>query len=349
MTPKDAFITRISDKVSHPNADKLEVVYVGNWQCVVPKDKFNIGDIVLYIVPDATLSKDKLWSKSYLKYLGSGNRVKSISLRKMMSNGIVISIDDELLQQEFKANGLEDNYENLSSETICDILGIGHYSPPVPTDLSVKTCSLPYGIEKSDEENFQSLKEKNLHLGETVLVTKKMDGSSALIYYNPNTDNLQICSRTMSLKLDCNNNYINALSPYIDTIKFVAEYFNTPVAIRGEVCGNNINKSKCNKDALLPLGFYMYGTRFPELGKDYTENDRMGRYGTDFHFLKINQLIKDHNMLSFNTVPILGEEVVTIEMLNKYKNMPKDFGEGVVLNGYSFSYKAKSDDYYASV
>ena len=242
------------------------------------------------------------------------------------------------------------------------MFGIGHYSPPPPTDLSALRMQLPEGVEKSDEENWQSLDEEDLHLGEECLVTKKMDGSSAVIYYNPQDDNLEICSRSMSLKLECHNNYTAALLPYADTVKFLALYTNGPVAIRGEVCGNGINKNKANQDAKMELGFYMYGTRFPSAE---TIEEQKGRWGQITHFLMVNEFLKDviknketyrdaygdivDNIKTFNTVPIIGEAIITMELLEKYRDMDKDFGEGVVLNGRTFSYKSKSDDYYAAM
>ena len=356
--PKDVFITKINHIKPHDNADTLELAYVKNWQCVVRKDTFKIGDTVLYIVPDAMLDVNAAWCEGFVKYLGKGGRVKTVALRGQKSCGILIDINEPYIQDVLG----DVEVESLDSETIAKMFGIGHYTPPAPTDLTALRMELPDGVEKSDEENWQSLDECDLHLGEPCLVTKKMDGSSAVIYYNPADDNLEICSRSMSLKLDCENNYTRALLPYVDTVKFLARYTNGPVAIRGEVCGNNINANKANFDAKGQLCFYMYGTRFPNAE---SIEERMGRYGQVTHFLIVNDFIKDvianketyrdvygdmvDNIKAFKTVPIIGEETITMELLTKYRDMPKDFGEGVVLNGHTFSYKSKSDDYYAAM
>ena len=162
--------------------------------------------------------------------------------------------------------------------------------------------------------------------------------------------------------MECHNNYTDALLPYADTVKFLALYTNGPVAIRGEVCGVGINGNKANKDAKGQLGFYMYGTRFPNAE---TQEERMGRWGQVTHFLRVNEFLTDvianketyrgvygdlvDRIKVFKTVPIIEESVVSIELLQKYRDMDKDFGEGVVLNGATFSYKSKSDDYYASM
>ena len=356
--PKDAFITTINHVKAHDDADTLELAYVKNWQCVVRKDTFKTGDTVLYIVPDAMLDVTQPWTEGFVKYLGKGGRVKTVSLRGKKSCGILIDINEPYIQEVL--NGVD--ITTLDSEGIASLFGIGHYSPPPPTDLSALRMQLPEGVEKSDEENWQSLDEEDLHLGEKCLVTKKMDGSSAVIYYNPTDDNLEICSRSMSLKLECHNNYTAALLPYADTVKFLALYTNGPVAIRGEVCGNGINKNKANQDAKMELGFYMYGTRFPNAE---TIEEQKGRWGQITHFLIVNDFLKDvvknketyrdaygdivDNIKAFKTVPIIGEAIITMELLEKYRDMDKSFGEGVVLNGRTFSYKSKSDDYYAAM
>lgn len=356
--PKDAFITTINHINAHDDADTLELAYVKNWQCVVRKDTFKTGDTVLYIVPDAMLDITQPWTEGFVKYLGKGGRVKTVSLRGKKSCGILIDINEPYIQEVL--NGVD--ITTLDSEGIASLFGIGHWSAPPPKDLSALRSCLPAGVEKSDEENWQSLEEEDLHLGEPCLVTKKMDGSSAVIYYNPQDDNLEICSRSLSLKLECHNNYTAALLPYADTVKFLALYTNGPVAIRGEVCGVGINGNKANKDAKGELGFYMYGTRFPEAE---TQEERMGRWGQVTHFLRVNEFLTDvianketyrgvygdlvDRIKVFKTVPIIEESVVSIELLQKYRDMDKDFGEGVVLNGHTFSYKSKSDDYYASM
>lgn len=351
IKPKDVFIATIGHVKEHPNADALELAYVKNWQCVVKKGVFQKGDEVVYIVPDALIDKEQPWAEGFIKYLGSGGRVKTVKLRNQMSCGILISVNDPIFE------GID-----LHAENLADRLGIGHWSAPPPKDLSALRSCLPAGVEKSDEENWQSLEEEDLHIGEPCLVTKKMDGSSAVIYYNPQDDNLEICSRSLSLKLECHNNYTAALLPYADTVKFLALYTNGPVAIRGEVCGVGINGNKANKDAKGQLGFYMYGTRFPNAE---TQEERMGRWGQVTHFLRVNEFLADvianketyrgvygdlvDRIKVFKTVPIIEESVVSIELLQKYRDMDKDFGEGVVLNGHTFSYKSKSDDYYASM
>lgn len=326
-------------------SDNLELAYIKNWQCVIRKGSFEIGERVLYIQPDAQIDKDNSpWADGIRNYLAKNGRVKIVKLRGQISNGILIKLSD--------VEGIVDEND------VCGSLGIKHYEAPAPQCLDALTSSLPDGIEKSDEENYQSLDKPMLRLGEKALVTKKIDGSSACIYYDPAKDDLRVCSRSMTLKLDKNNNYINACSPYFESVKALGKLFNLVICIRGEVYGNNINANKANMDAKKPLGFAVYGVRLPQRE---AEDGRYGTWGSDYHFTDLNYWLKDAesydigtNLREFELVPVLGEVVVTEEFLKEYEEKPASFGEGIVLNfkyeeGKIRSYKVKSADYYAKM
>lgn len=363
----DAYIAVISEVKPHPNADKLELAMIKNWQCVIAKDTFKPGDKVLFIQPDAMIlppdeSMPCDWAEGIRRYLGSRGRVKIVALRGEISNGIIVDINAQSFRQYIEAafakktdvELLEDTAKSIETvgDSICILLGISHYTPPIPQCLDAKTSILPNGVEKSDEINFQSLDTDDLHLGEVVLVTRKMDGSSAMIYYNPDTDEIEMCSRSMNLYTDRDNNYTIALRPYVEQVKALGKFYGEPIAVRGEVCGNNINSHKCNKDAKLPLGFYMYGIRFPQ---NTDPAMRFGRWQSGRHFTDINKKLIELGCMPIPTVPVLGETTITMEQLRAWENAPVEDGEGVVVNGtwdshsQTSSYKAKSALYYAAM
>lgn len=338
--PTDAFIDKIGIIKQHPNADRLQICFVRNSQCVIGAGEFERFENVLKIEEDAQLDVTRDWTEPFRKYLGSNGRVKSVRLRGEMSRGLVISLKNPLISEALT------NIDLTDSTAICNALGITHYEQPC-TMLGAKG-NLPSGIEKSDEENWQTMDEADLHLGEKALLTHKVDGSSAVLYYNPHTDQLEFCSRTLTLQTETTdgqqiqNNYIQALTPYIPQITALAKSLNEIVAIRGEVYGNGINKNKANKEANLPLSFAMYGVRFPE------SNDMrkyFGRWNSGWHFTDVNKMIEKLGFKPIPTVTLLGVETVTKELLFKLSAQPANMGEGTVLNGETWSYKAKSDDY----
>lgn len=338
----DAFVDKIGIIKPHPDADRLEICFVRSSQCVIAKGVFERFEKVLKIEEDAKLDVTRDWVQPYRNYLGNGDRVKNVRLRGVMSRGLVVSLKE--LEQELAGVDLE------NSVAVCEALGITHYERPCKAQDA--KGNLPPGIEKSDEENWQTMKEHELHLGETALITHKVDGSSAVLYYDPHQDKLEFCSRSLTLKTlndmgqPIENNYIKALSPYIPHVKALAKDLNEVVAIRGEIYGNGINGHKVNQDAKQPLGFAMYGVRFPEADDD---RKRKGRYKSGWHFLDVNEKLGKLGFAPIPTVPVIGEAVVTMDLLFELSALPMEGGEGKVLNGESWSYKAKSDDYCAKM
>lgn len=334
----DAFIDKIGIIKPHPDADRLEICFVRSSQCVIAKGVFERFEKVLKVEEDAKLDTTRTWVQPYRNYLGNGDRVKSVRLRGVMSRGLVVPLRE--VEKELTGVDLE------NPAAICEALGITHYERPCKTQDA--KGGLPSGIEKSDEENWQTMKEDELHLGEEVLLTHKVDGSSAVLYYDPKNDKLEFCSRTLTLKTlndmgqPIENNYIKALTPYIPHVKALAKELGETVAIRGEIYGNGINGHKNNKEAKGPLAFALYGVRFPDAAD---ERKRKGRWRSGWHFIDVNEKIQELGFDPIPTVPIKGTAIVTKELLFELSARPAEEGEGTVLNGESFSYKAKSDDY----
>ena len=327
-------------------SDNLELAYIKNWQCVIKKGEFTRGEKVLYIQPDAQIAKEGTpWADGIRSYLSGSGRVKIAVIRKQISNGIILKLSEV-------ADFLDEN-------DVCGSLKIKHYEAPAPQCLEAKSGNLPPGIEKSDEENYQSLDDAELRLGEKALMTRKIDGSSAIIYFHPEEDEIRICSRSMELRPELDNNYTKACRPYFDSVRALAKMINSPVCIRGEVYGNGLNANKANLDAKKPLGFAVYGVRLPERFDDL--GVRYGCWGSDWHFTKLNDLLAEaeekgfgKQLKRFETVPVLGEVVITKELLEEYEQKPAEDGEGVVFNftycdGLPRSYKDKSAAYYAKM
>lgn len=340
----DAFIDKIGIIKPHPDADRLEICFVRSSQCVIGKDTFERFEKVLKVEEDAKLDVTREWVQPFRNYLGSGDRVRSVRLRGVMSRGLVVSLKEPAVAAALKGVDLED------SKAVCDALGITHYEAPVK-DGGAKG-GLPAGIEKSDEENWQTLKEGELHLGEDALLTFKVDGSSATLYYDPAADRLEFCSRNLTLKeMDdmgrpVENNHLNALRPYVGHVKTLAKSLGETVAIRGEVYGNGIQKFKMNPHCGKELGFAMYGVRFPDAADP---RKRYGRWKSGWHFLDVNEKFKELGLEPIPTVPILGTATVSKDLLFELSGKPASEGEGTVLNGETWTYKAKSDDYCAKM
>ena len=51
-------IFKISDVKEHPNADRLELAFIGTWQIVVGLGRFKVGDRAIYIEVNSILPQD---------------------------------------------------------------------------------------------------------------------------------------------------------------------------------------------------------------------------------------------------------------------------------------------------
>jgi RNA ligase (TIGR02306 family) len=180
-------VCRIDKILPHNNANALEIALIKGWQCIVKKGDFQEKDVVIYIPPDALIPKE--WSDKWgvTSYLGSNGRVKSIKLRGEPSMGLVIKPPD-------------DGKWKVGSD-VASAFGITKYEPPVKRDSQQSNSrpSHPHFIKYTDIENLRNYPNE-LHDGEDVVVTEKIDGTSVRIgvIHTNNGLNLMVGSRNLT-------------------------------------------------------------------------------------------------------------------------------------------------------
>ena len=389
----DAKFDKIQKIIPHENSTNLEIAIVSNFPCVVRKGEFKEGEWCFYIRDDSKLlgwdewherinrnkeaektgdfvTQDEFtctwhWQDNLLKYLGSGGRVKSIKLRGKVSMGILLSTKtvcpDVLVFDEPVAETFNKTIQNpeYGSSYLEKRFGIAHWSAPTTGfgSMNVKYCGLPEGLEKSDEENWENLPESDLHLGSECLVTKKLDGTSTTVTCYPD-GKYEISSRSMTFNVESMNDkgeeniYTKFTKDAVKAGLWYAKKFNTIIAIRGETCCGSVQKSSYNKDCKLE-GFYVYGCEFPQKDNFF---EKHGTFGTSQHFIPILNLIEDECGIKLKSVPIIEETIVSKKLLQKYNDMPWEWGEGVVINvkvddidqvptSLIWDYKSKSREY----
>lgn len=158
-------VIRIDQVVPHPNADRMELAHIGGWQCCTGKGQFRTGDLAIYIPPDAVLPKEFAEQIGVAQYLGNGNRVKTVRLRKEVSQGILIP-----------SNG------HREGEDVAEVYGITKWEPPVSPfsggmQRKFSKKHTPYFPRYTDIENFNYF---NTALGddEEVTITEKLHGTN---------------------------------------------------------------------------------------------------------------------------------------------------------------------------
>lgn len=360
----DASFERISKVSPHPNADRLEVADVGGFTVVCGKGDVKAGDVVFYVRDDACLLDHSAtdaeafrypWQAPFVKYLGGGGRVKTVRLRGVFSSGFVVPVENVYAHiEQPSARDWEADNARIRGEGGDSFLrgkfGVEHYVTPLKNlgNFDALSDHLPFGLWKTDEENFQSIDDSSFPWGEKVLVTRKIDGSSETITASPD-GTVHVTSRSMDLKTDSDNNFTRAAAPVIPLLVAYAKKTGHTIVARGEMTSQTTNRHKANIDAVGAPRFRMFATVFPE---EPAYSMKIGMYGTENHFLKVNERIRELTGCSIETVPILGEEILTHELLRRYADAPRSEGEGVVVNTSSESlphFKAKSMDYITSI
>lgn len=311
-----ATIEKIDRVENHPNADRLDLVYVRGYQCVVPKGVWSEGGICVFIQPD-TILPDAEWATFYKK----SNRVKAIRLRGEWSFGIVESPEKLGL------------VEYILGDEVSEKLGISKYELPEPQNLDAKQSGLPFNIPKTNEERYQNLSQ--LPFGERVVITQKIDGQSATYYWKDGE--FGVCGRRFEYKTDSKNKYTDHVSRYdLETkLRLYCEKHGVNIALRGESYGEGIQSSKYNPHSKVNNQIAFFSVWLI---------DEM-RYASPFEEHSVFKVCKE---LDLPRVPVLYAGILTEEILDKYRNLDKlngEYFEGVVVVGEGFSFKVISLEY----
>ena len=173
MSEISVVVTPVLDVINHPNADRLDIVTVLGWNCVVQKGSLKVGDPVVYFPIDSVLP-DALLSKIFgpdAKVKPSGNRIRTIKLRGAISQGLAIPASNFYTTVPVKLG-----------DDITKLLGVTKWEPPV----TKSTCSnMKAAPKKNQNENFSKYTDIE-HLkkypealkGQTVIVTEKIHGTN---------------------------------------------------------------------------------------------------------------------------------------------------------------------------
>lgn len=313
-----ATIQTIKEIRIHPNADSLEIARVLNYDCIIKKGLFVIGEKIVFIMPDSVLP-DKPWAAIYR---AKSNRIRAIRLRQVWSEGLIEKLSTFDLSETIDGD-------------VSSLLEIAHYEPPAPQDLSAKG-NLPFGISKTDEESFGSIVE--IPFGQVVDVTLKIDGSSETFYCKiiDGVPNLGITSRSLDLKLECDNKYTRIDKKYfiLEKLAIYCLKRNVSLAVRGECYGEGLNASGINPHCKLPLDFRAFNILNLDT-RTYESWDKCEEVCA---------------IIGVSVVPTLERKILlTPELIKKYReDLEKIDGqpfEGVVIKGNGFSFKVLSKLY----
>ena len=319
--------------------DNIQLATVAGYQTVVPKNKYSVGEYVIYVAIDSVLPDTPEFEpfKKYAAKRVKTARIGNKSLGYVWSQGLVLDIcsylpDYDPEHIEYIVGGF-DSFKGLEGTDVSTLLGITKYEEPQPQELNAKG-KLPFGIPKTDEDRYQSVRQP--YLNEIGNITLKIDGTSFTAAYHLPTDTFAICGRTLEYKQDCNHKYSQIATKY-DLANKLKEYcikYNVSLALRGEIYGQSIQKFKNNWHSKQPLDVAFYSVWNIDKG-DYERIE-------DTHYV-----YNVCDALHLPTVPLLAEKVIlTKEILKDYETFEKvnidgnliPF-EGIVVTTDSLSFK----------
>ncbi len=206
----------------HPieGADVIERVRVNGWNVVVKKeDGFKTGEMVVYIEIDSMLPivEGFEWlRKSCYRKLADGTegfRIKTMKLRGIYSQGLVLSVFDlhslgfgKYNEYEWPMNhelgkfftfndGEEVDLSSCEEMDITERLGIFKYEPPIPACLEGQKLADTPGYLVTDETRCQNLQLMlTKYKGKKCYKAEKLDGSSFIAYLDEYGE-MHVCSR----------------------------------------------------------------------------------------------------------------------------------------------------------
>jgi len=123
------YIGVIGSIVEIPGADNIELVLVNAWQAITKKGEYQIGDYVIVATTDAIIPQNISDKIGVTNYLRKGQRVRTVKLRGVYSECLIISLDSLPQMKKQYATGI--GYFWDEGEDLMEHLGIFKYEPPV--------------------------------------------------------------------------------------------------------------------------------------------------------------------------------------------------------------------------
>lgn len=231
-----ATIQKIIDVQPIPDADAIEVCSILGWKVVSKKGQFKPGSLCVYCQID-TVVPDKPEFEFMRK---SGFRIKTIRLRKQLSQGIIFPLS-VLPGYEDKIDGKTVRFALHEGDDVTELVGITKYEKVISPHMAGEIKgSFPGHIPKTDEIMLQNMPAVLDELrGKECYISVKCDGTSATFAIV--NGEIHVCSRNWSLKESDTNLYWQMFKKY-KLNESLPKFDN--FAIQAEIVGPGIQKNR---------------------------------------------------------------------------------------------------------
>jgi RNA ligase (TIGR02306 family) len=167
------YVATINEIKSIEGADNIELAVIGGWNCITKKGEYKSDDLVIIATTDAVIPQELSDAMNVTNYLRKGGRVRTVKLKGVYSECLIIST---------KTSGLFKS-EIIDGKDMMDVMNIFKYEPPV------KQIQLASGrkIKYRDNPNFHvyykfpNLKNVDgMFTGDDMVeITRKIHGTNA--------------------------------------------------------------------------------------------------------------------------------------------------------------------------
>lgn len=154
-------------------ADNIELAIVSGWHAITKKGQYNIGDQVIIATTDAVIPLAISDEMGVTGYLRKGQRVRTVKLRGVYSECLIMSMDLLLFRDEVK-----------DGDDMMETLGITKYEPPVKmVEMSVGGRKFKYHQNPNFHIYYKFPNLKNapemFNEEDIVTITRKLHGTNA--------------------------------------------------------------------------------------------------------------------------------------------------------------------------
>jgi len=167
------YVGRIGEIRPIEGADNIELAIVSGWHAITKKGQYNIGDQVIIATTDAVIPLTISDEMGVTGYLRKGQRVRTVKLRGVYSECLIMSMDLLLFRDEVK-----------DGDDMMETLGITKYEPPVKmVEMSVGGRKFKYHQNPNFHVYYKFPNLKNapemFNEEDIVTITRKLHGTNA--------------------------------------------------------------------------------------------------------------------------------------------------------------------------
>jgi RNA ligase (TIGR02306 family) len=117
------YVAKINEIKAIEGADNIEQGVIGGWNCIIKKGEYQAGDLVVVATTDAVIPQELSDAMNVTNYLRKGGRVRTVKLRGVYSECLIIPFNMLVGRSKFVKTWKE-------GDDLMEALSIFKYEPP---------------------------------------------------------------------------------------------------------------------------------------------------------------------------------------------------------------------------